>query len=223
MSQVCFLWRDGGDCKFGTDCRFLHDEKDETRGSRRKATQICYAFRESKECEYGADCRYSHDLSLAAEAPVTKSAPKAAPKAAAAPKKSAAPAKAAAPAKSAAKAEVKASGSSAPATVNERLACFNWRDSGTCEFGDQCPFMHSGAETRGSRRRDVQVCYTLRDTGSCKFGDDCRFSHDLTSAAATAAPATAPAAATKVCYRFKKDGECNFGDDCKFAHVADTE
>lgn len=243
MSQVCFLWRDG-DCKFGANCRFLHEAAgtaapSETRGSRRKATQICYTFRDTKVCEYGADCRYSHDLTLATEdaAPAPKAAApakaakkeaapaKAAPKTAA---KAAAPAKAAkkdAPAKAAPAKAAKpaASKTESKAANGERLSCFNWRDSGACEFGDNCRYIHDGSETRGSRRRDQQICYTLRDEGACKFGDGCRFSHDATAIANSSkdAPVEKAAKPQGVCFRWKK-GDCSFGDECKFAHPEPT-
>lgn len=194
-SQICFNWRDGGDCKFGSSCRFMHDGQ-ETRGSQRKATQICYTFRDTGSCEYGNECRFSHDPTLKVDAPAEK---KDAAKKPRAPRQKPA-----------------GGAGSAPVTSGDRLECFQFKESGDCSFGQNCRFLHAGGmETRGNRRKTAEVCFSLRDTGVCKFEDGCRYSHDLN--AAPAGGAAAPKA-VQVCWRFRDNGECEFGEGCRFSH-----
>ena len=57
----------------------------------------------------------------------------------------------------------------APVNTNaNRLECHDWKDGGNCSYGANCRFLHGGEETRGSRRKGVDVCYSLRDQGACR-------------------------------------------------------
>jgi hypothetical protein len=80
--------------------------------------------------------------------------------------------------------------------------CYIFRDTGRCEFGDDCRFSHNldangpaaaapagGARGgRGPRKENggnaaggakpKRVCRDFAATGNCKFGDECRFSHE---------------------------------------------
>jgi len=191
-SQVCFNWRDSGDCKFGSNCRFFHDGQ-ETRGSVRKATQICYTFRDTGKCEYGADCRFSHDLTIKEEK--KEVAPKR--------KKKRAPRKAA----------------GGPVDVSDdRLDCHKFKETGECDFGENCRFLHGGQATRGSRRKTTEPCFALREQGSCKFGDACRYSHDPEVVEAAAPAGGRVEQKDQVCFTFKETGDCRYGDKCRFSH-----
>ena len=46
--------------------------------------------------------------------------------------------------------------------------CVEFRQTGSCEFGDRCHFLHG---TIGD------VCVEFRQTGACEFGDRCHFLH----------------------------------------------
>eukprot|EP00397_Hematodinium_sp_SG-2012_P069263 GEMP01117689.1.p1 GENE.GEMP01117689.1~~GEMP01117689.1.p1 ORF type:complete len:110 (+),score=25.35 GEMP01117689.1:34-363(+) len=75
--------------------------------------------------------------------------------------------------------------------------CFDFRDKGSCRFGDDCKFTHEGAGGGGGQGYGKGgsygggkgyggksggggggPCYDYRDRGNCRFGDDCKFSHD---------------------------------------------
>ena len=46
--------------------------------------------------------------------------------------------------------------------------CVEFKQTGACEFGDRCHFLHG---TIGD------VCVEFRQTGACEFGDRCHFLH----------------------------------------------
>jgi len=73
-----------------------------------------------------------------------------------------------------------------------RQQCYQFKDTGACDYGDGCRFWH-GDQAPGrdnSRRNNFNddggsfggsrgggVCFQFRDTGNCSFGDRCRFNH----------------------------------------------
>ncbi|KAI3381361.1 hypothetical protein SNEBB_008019, partial [Seison nebaliae] len=72
--------------------------------------------------------------------------------------------------------------------------------SGTCEYGDQCPLRH--LKDKG----ETVVCkHWLR--GLCKYGDNCVFLHDYDMSK------------MPDCYFYSKFGECNSGVECSFLHI----
>jgi hypothetical protein len=66
--------------------------------------------------------------------------------------------------------------------------CYNFRDDGSCEFGDECRFKHGDSDNRdfSTRRttrkapgkRTTGVCYQFQESGTCDYEGECRFSHD---------------------------------------------
>jgi len=210
-SLECFQFRETGSCKFGASCRFVHPGE-ETQATQRKATQVCYAFRDEGSCQYGDNCRFSHELKENVEkrAPRVPQPRKAAPAPAAEGER-----RARAP-----RAPRKPRDESAPVNTSaDRLECHDFKETGSCSYGTNCRFLHTGSETRGSRRKGAEVCYSLRDEGACRFGDGCRYSHDL-----SAAPAGGERQAKKKdeCFNFRENGTCHYGDQCRYAHVSAT-
>ena len=58
--------------------------------------------------------------------------------------------------------------------------CYEFRESGSCKFGDNCRFSHSsGADV--ARSGSAGICYQFKNAGNCTYGSNCRFSHDLSS------------------------------------------
>jgi len=233
--QICYTLRDEGACKYGADCRFSHDLKLVEAKPKAAPAKAAAGTGEHKAAagekrERAPRRRRRGGAVAGGDKPAHKAA-----------------------VKTESKSEAKAtSGASNGATVTAttekktftapagagRLSCYQFKQNGSCEFGERCRFIHEGAsaQTRGSRLKNTEVCYALRDDGACKFGADCRYSHDLKSAGDSVAkreraPRAARPARTarpaptersdKVCYRWEKDGECKFGDDCRFVHPAE--
>ena len=88
----------------------------------------------------------------------------------------------------------------APPT-RKRGICYNFRDQGECQYGDNCRFSHDleGAEATEDSNDGFQSqneggfakseksferkprgkgeCYEWKNNGACRFGDRCRFTH----------------------------------------------
>jgi hypothetical protein len=238
-SQVCYSLRDEGACKYGADCRFSHDLKLAAEAKPKVATA-----KPAAAAAAGGEQKAGGAGEKRERAPRRRRRGGAAGAGGEKPKavSGAKPA-----AKVEGKTEVKAASNGTTAAATEkktftapagagRLSCYQFKQNGSCEFGERCRFVHEGssAQTRGSKLKNTEVCYALRDEGACKFGSDCRYSHDLKSAgdsvgakreraprpARTARPAPTERS-DKVCYRWEKDGSCKFGDDCRFVHPAE--
>jgi len=63
--QQCFNFRDNGDCRFGDGCRFWHGEvapgKTQSNFGGDRPRGPCYQFQADGFCRFGDDCRFSHD------------------------------------------------------------------------------------------------------------------------------------------------------------------
>eukprot|EP00966_Prymnesium_polylepis_P113791 2630454-Prymnesium_polylepis.2 len=64
--------------------------------------------------------------------------------------------------------------------------CNTFQATGTCTFGSQCKFAHSGnsSQQQGQQRPVPGTgppCHSFQSTGSCKFGTTCRYKHDASS------------------------------------------
>jgi hypothetical protein len=110
------------------------------RRSQQKATQICYEYRDTGSCKFGDSCKFAHGAAAAAPAPAGGG-------------KRGGGAAAASAAARAAPVEKKRVSAEELQGVG-RLECRLWKQSGRCEFGDNCRFVHSRAdgsveETRG--------------------------------------------------------------------------
>lgn len=55
--------------------------------------------------------------------------------------------------------------------------CYEFRDNGSCRYGDQCRFNHGGPANGGEQRRPSGTCRQFEQTGTCTYGAQCRFSH----------------------------------------------
>lgn len=54
--DICFRWRDRGDCRFGEGCKFSHD--DGNFGG--QSMNICYNWKDTNECQFGDNCKFIH-------------------------------------------------------------------------------------------------------------------------------------------------------------------
>jgi len=63
--QQCFNFRDNGDCRFGDGCRFWHGDvapgKTQSNFGGNRPRGPCYQFQADGFCRFGDDCRFSHD------------------------------------------------------------------------------------------------------------------------------------------------------------------
>eukprot|EP01006_Ploeotia_vitrea_P038933 TRINITY_DN66286_c7_g1_i1.p1 TRINITY_DN66286_c7_g1~~TRINITY_DN66286_c7_g1_i1.p1 ORF type:complete len:205 (+),score=109.22 TRINITY_DN66286_c7_g1_i1:59-673(+) len=200
-SQICFQFRDEGSCKFGSQCRFLHDGE-ETRGSRTKSTQVCYDLRDKGECAYGDSCRFSHDLSLASEQK-NDSGMSSQSAAAPAPKVSV------------------PNGVTFGDEAMKRLSCRQYQENGECEFGLTCRFLHGTEHTRGYITKTTELCFAHKE-GECEHGDGCKFSHDLSlpvvKKVRTRRNRNRNRKKDNICNVWRQSGTCDYGDDCRFEH-----
>jgi len=113
-------------------------------------------------------------------------------------------------------------------------ACFDFRDTGSCRYGDECRFRHGADDSRDLAllrrprrpKKSNGVCYAFRETGECEYGDRCRFSHIDGGSSGASPRGASPRRGTRggprkdnICYTFRDTGDCQYGDRCRFKHV----
>ena len=54
-NNICYKYRDTGDCPYGEECKFVHEEDDQN-----ESKAICYQFKDTGECPYGDECKFLH-------------------------------------------------------------------------------------------------------------------------------------------------------------------
>lgn len=63
--QQCFNFRDSGECRFADGCRFWHGDqapgKTQSSFGGNRPRGPCYQFQADGFCRFGDDCRFSHD------------------------------------------------------------------------------------------------------------------------------------------------------------------
>lgn len=124
----------------------------------------------------------------------------------------------------------------------DRRQCYQYKDTGSCDYADRCRFWH-GDQPPGAQKREFGgrsggrdfsrndrggsqgVCYDFRDNGNCRFGDRCRFSHgDGDNDGMDRRERrnddfrSNRGGSQGVCYNFRDNGDCRFGDRCRFSH-----
>jgi len=63
----------------------------------------------------------------------------------------------------------------------KKMACRNWRTTGTCRFGDRCRFAHDSKLARAAQASvpspSGRNCHNWARSGHCRFGNRCRYQH----------------------------------------------
>ena len=147
-----------GTCKFGTNCRYLHDpsvqpdsraielyQRGELGSGVSAVFKPCNAFAMGN-CTFGDRCRFSHN----GEPPAS--------------------AQAGAP-------------SNPGFPFQQRKPCFNFQ-RGLCNLGDTCTYSHDPADNsdQNSILNNKKPCFTFKSTGFCARGESCKFSHSFPGA-----------------------------------------
>jgi len=70
------------------------------------------------------------------------------------------------------------------AAVSNLDYCFQYRQRGTCQYGDKCKFSHDLSKIEESPElleleKKPKLCYGFQRRGTCKYGDSCKFVHDV--------------------------------------------
>jgi hypothetical protein len=98
--------------------------------------------------------------------------------------------------------------------ASKSRCCFQFRDEGSCLYGDRCRFAHVPGGSPGSQQRSARtlgsrgrlrgcgggsssssgVCFQFRN-GMCRYGDRCRFSHSRSGVVRRPSPRQLRAAA----------------------------
>ena len=93
--------------------------------------------------------------------------------------------------------------------------CFEFRDSGTCKFGDKCHFEHSNSAKAGKGDS------TPRPKASAKPKAKAKSKTASQPGSRTNSPGNTPPASprsTELCNHFKR-GTCTKGDKCRYSHA----
>jgi butyrate response factor len=118
-NNVCYSFRDYGECQFGDGCRFSHDmngasndnsgsgqrsgygfNNNNRRNNNYGASKLCYSWQESGSCQYGDSCRFSHG---------------------------------------------QANEQKQRSSFRRPKQCYTFRDTGKCEYGNSCIYSHEEA------------------------------------------------------------------------------
>jgi len=60
-----------------------------------------------------------------------------------------------------------------------KKVCESWKRMGCCNFGYECPLLHSGAyENKVPERDKSHDCRRMREKGYCEYGSQCWYRHD---------------------------------------------
>jgi len=58
--------------------------------------------------------------------------------------------------------------------------CRNFKNSGTCRYGDRCQFAHGSLDTKHmakSKKYKTKQCINFFSSGICYYGSMCQFNH----------------------------------------------
>eukprot|EP01047_Picozoa_sp_COSAG01_P091766 COSAG01_NODE_23295_length_820_cov_1.995839_1_plen_71_part_01 len=57
--EICRAFRNTGKCRYGDDCKFLHEEGPPIPPPN-NPVGMCFAFEEGGECQFGDRCKFRH-------------------------------------------------------------------------------------------------------------------------------------------------------------------
>ena len=174
--NICYKYRETGDCPYGEECKFIHEEEDD----QYEPKAICYQYRNTGDCPYGDECKFLHKEVDQNEAKAicyqyrdTGNCPYGN--------------------------ECKFLHEEVDQNVAKAI-CYQYRDTGDCPYGDECKFSHEEVDPDES----TAICYQYRDTGECPYGEECKFKH-VKKADETAKKICRFYAKTGSCERYKSE------------------
>lgn len=145
---ICYKFRDGRDCTFGSSCKFLHDDGDgddgidnfyngdgmsslSIRGGGGGGGGVCYNWRDNGSCRFNQDCKFVHGDA----------------------------------------------GGSQNICYNwkDNKAC---QFGDNCKFIHKDDVDDYGGYKPRSNRSGGGSCNNFRNTGKCRFAENCKFTHD---------------------------------------------
>jgi len=173
-------------------------------GDNSRPPTVCYNFRDTGSCKFGDTCRYSHSADAVGPDGGQGYAPRRFNNGGGF--------------RGGRGGFRRGGGGGGGGGGRPRTACFTFRDTGECKYGDTCRFLHgdaaSGGDAKDTRGGGGRLCHNFRDKGSCQFGDECRFLHGD----GDSRPATKPRdPSTIACRQWRADRMCSF-EHCKFSH-----
>lgn len=98
--------------------------------------------------------------------------------------------------------------------------CRNFRNNGTCRYGDKCRFSHSEGEPIQVPSKPPGHCFKFGEDGNCSKGDRCRFMHGENDPRFDSEGKRD--VSNEVCNNYSR-GRCTLGDKCLRRHVDPEE
>jgi len=81
-TEKCAFFANSGNCKFGANCKFIHDRGEALQGPTqilrigphglplRPEANKCTVYRETGQCRYGESCKYDHPITFGQQFPL---------------------------------------------------------------------------------------------------------------------------------------------------------
>jgi hypothetical protein len=239
--EVCRSFRNNGECRFGSDCKYEHSKGDPIAVPPRdyKPKGDCNNWTKDKTCKFGDRCRFVHGSEDKRETYRPK------------------------------KAENTSGEQEICRMFEKRGKCrFGERCKHKHVEGERKPKPKkeaakksenkSGDESKSAGRRrkrtktggkttetkteaakydkeGVEICRNFSQKGNCRFGEECTYSHSTpdpnakpkagtekkSAGGRRRAPRGTDSGAARVpgpCYSFDEHGSCEYGDECRFKH-----
>jgi len=245
--EICRSFRNNGECRFGSDCKYEHSKGDPIAVPERdyKPKGDCHSWEKEKKCRFGDRCRFLHGSEDKRETYRPKRAENTSGeqeicrqyeargrcrfgdrckhKHVEGAKKEK---------KDQPKGEKKpASNGQGNGNGNGDKPARRRRRRGPGQGGAAS---ESKAKPVTQYDKDgVEICRRFKDGGKCKFGEDCTYSHSAPDPKATPKAGSEDKGAgrgrrrgpreAQECYDFQEKGNCEYGDECRFKHGANDK